>query len=188
MKKGHPQRTYKNGEKNGTWGDLNHPADDSVDGFALKAKHMVAEYLRAFGLIKFGVPKFDLCTWTPEYVELGSKLGSVTTLRRIRGIEPLDDSQDHYTDVVGFQINGVPAQRAEIQSNGKVRIYPITGTFDGDDVLTFANGGGTGALLVQADSENDLHLNYPVIANSDGIIEGIDFESDVNGDNFTNTL
>ena len=188
---GLPSRAVKYGEfEGGNWVDLNHQADNDVDGFARRAEHWAVNFCHAAGYIDIAMPEFDNCTWTADYVEVWSSAGAITNLRVQRGLDPIGNGELHHTDVVGFEINGTPAQRAEIQSNGRVRVYPITGTFGSSDSLTFADGGGSGALLTQEDSEVDIHMNYPLVVQSaaSGVLEGIELRADPTGLNFTNTL
>jgi hypothetical protein len=186
---GIPMMHYKNGYKSGsTWVNLNHPAGDTEDGIQLRAELMAISFMQSCGLLSFNAPQFDNCAWASTHVDVWSSSGGITTLRQSRGLSA-PTGQDHYTDVVGFEIDGVPAQRAEIQSNGRVRIYPISGTFDNSTSLTFGRGGGSGFLLPQEDSESNLHLDYPIVNNTGlSFNEGVSVRPDPLGENFTNTL
>jgi hypothetical protein len=68
----------------------------------------------------------------------------------------------HWTDVMGVEIDGMPAQRAEIQPNGRVRVYPIGAAFSSTTVAQFGAGGSSGWIMHDADAYAGLWNNYPL--------------------------
>jgi hypothetical protein len=64
--------------------------------------------------------------------------------------------------VVGFQINGVPAQNTQIVA-GRVRILPNSGVFTNAHAITFGEGGATGSLKFPQDFPAGLWKNLPVV-------------------------
>lgn len=168
---------YLNGEQgaDGTWGDITHPAADTLDGLGRLGRLTAHAYLRSTGLTAWPIPEFDGCAWDPAgaHVELWSSAGPVTTTRRARGLPPLDKLHPHWTEVVGFEIDGRPAQRAEVTPEGRVRVYPLDATFTAQSRLTFGAGGATGALNAQADLTARLWMNLPIVAVPVAGLEGV---------------
>lgn len=174
--------TYLNGERDpvtGGWEDITHPASDTLDGLARFGRLTAHAVLRSGGLTSWRVPEFDGCAWDPAgaFVELWSSAGPVTTTRRVRGLpRPAaggDPSRAHWAEVVGFEIDGRPATRAEITAAGRVRIHPASGAFTGASVLTFGAGGATGALNRQADLTAGLWMDLPIVEAQAAGLEGI---------------
>jgi hypothetical protein len=158
--------TYQNGMSDGAggWTDISHPSADSDDGAPMFGRLMAHAILQASGLSNWSVPLFDLAEWDQAgaYVDIWSSAGDVTTPRIARGLPALDDSHPHWTDVFGWQINGQPAQRAEIE-NGRVRLYPNGPVFQPTDVIRFGEGGATGMVKFPEDHLAGAHLNLPVV-------------------------
>ena len=147
------------------WEDWGHPSGVSPDGLELRARFLALEALRAMGFTSWQVPRFDQSVWQADgsYVEVGSGAGPVTTTRIARGEPALPATFPHWTEVFGWQINGQPARRAEIVA-GRVRIYPNTAPFTNADVISFGEGGGSGALKVAEDYAAKTWKNYPIVA------------------------
>ncbi|MEM6498790.1 MAG: hypothetical protein AAF709_18985, partial [Pseudomonadota bacterium] len=84
----------------------------------------------------------------------------------------LGNEQPHWTDVLGWQINGQPAERAEIE-NGRVRIYPNSGVFVSSDIIRFGEGGATGMLKFPEDHFAGTYLNLPIVDHGLAGIDGV---------------
>ena len=137
---------YQNGFRHadGSWTDLTHPAPSSEDGVPRLARLTALALAQGAGLTDLPVPTFDEVRWTTAYVELGSSAGPITTARAARGEAPLGDAFPHWTDVLGFEIDGQIVHRAELV-DGRVRVYPVAGPIvEGETALTFGGGGATG--------------------------------------------
>ncbi len=158
--------TYQNGVSDGFggWTDQSHPAPDNDDGAPMFARFVAHAVLQSCGLTSWPMPVFDQAEWEPSgaYVEVWSSAGPVTTPRLVRGESALDTSQPHWTDVFGWQINGAPAQRAEI-AVGRVRIYPNEGMFTSSDVIRFGEGGATGMVKFPEDHIAETYKNLPIL-------------------------
>jgi len=182
---------YRNGVPDGAggWTDQSHPADDHDDGAALYARLVAHAVLQTSGLTSWSVPEFDMCAWEPSggYVEVWSSAGAVTTLRHARGETPLGTDFSHWTDVFGWQINGAPASRAELVS-GRVRLYPQTGSFSPSDIITFGEGGASGAVQFPEDFYAEVYKNYPIVDVGAGRIEGVAVRPLPDPSVLTNTL
>ncbi len=158
--------TYQNGITDGFggWTDQSHPASDTDDGAPMYARLVAHAVLQASGLTTWQVPVFDQSDWDPTgaYVDVWSSAGPVSTIREARGEPALDTTHPHWTDVFGWQINGSPAQRAELVS-GRVRIYPDTGAFVSTDVIRFGEGGATGMVKFPDDHIAQTFKNLPIV-------------------------
>ncbi|MDA8746852.1 hypothetical protein N9M66_01430 [Litoreibacter sp.] len=158
--------TYQNGVSDGSggWNDQSHPASDTDDGAPMFARLVAHAVLQASGLKNWAMPVFDQAMWEPTgaYVEVWSTAGPVTTSRIARGEIALDNSQPHWTDVFGWQINGAPAERAEIFA-GRVRIYPNAANFTSTDVIRFGEGGATGMIKFPEDHIAQTYKNLPIV-------------------------
>lgn len=130
---------YRNGTTDGAggWTDQSHPAGNHDDGATMYARLTAHAILQSSGLTGWSVPEFDMCAWEPSgaYVEVWSTAGPVTTIRAARQEVALGAGFAHWTDVFGWQINGVPASRAELVA-GRVRIYPEAGAFTSTDIIS----------------------------------------------------
>lgn len=169
--------TYLNGKDDGAggWTDFAHPAGNSTDGRQALARLTAAAILQSAGLVSWDNPVFDNCYWEPTgaYVEVWSSAGAITTTRLARAEAALPATYTHWTQVTGFQINGVPAQNATIVA-GRVRITKNGGgNFVSTDVLTYGDGGASGNLKFPEDYTNNLWKNLPIVdlgvAGLDGI-------------------
>ena len=167
---------YLNGEFDGAgWGDVTHPASDTLDGLGQFGRLTAHAVLRSAGLTSWPVPEFDGCFWEPAgaWVELWSSAGPVTTTRRARGLPPLAKDRPHWTEVVGFEIDGRPATRVEITPEGRVRVFPREGAFTGASVLSYGAGAATGALDAEADLTARLWMDIPIVDVGAERVEGI---------------
>ena len=159
--------TYLNGKDDGAggWTDYAHPAGNTTDGRQALARLTAAAILQSAGLTAWSNPVFDNCYWEPtgSYVEVWSSAGAITTTRLARGEASLPATYPHWTEVIGFQINGVPVQNAHIVA-GRVRITKNGGgNFVSTDVLTYGEGGASGNLKFPQDYTNNLWKNLPIV-------------------------
>lgn len=158
--------TYVNGYDDGAggWTDLAHPSGLTADGRQAFARLTAAAILQSAGLASWPVPVFDQCLWDASgaWVEVWSSAGPITTTRRARGEAALAATFPHWTDVMGFQINGLPVQNTQIVA-GRVRILPISGAFTSADTITFGEGGATGALQFPEDHYAETWKNLPIV-------------------------
>ncbi len=171
--------TYLNGNDDGAggWTDYPHPSATTADGCQTFARLTAAAVLQSAGLAGWSVPDFDSCLWEPTgaWVELWSSAGPVTTTRQARGETPLPTTFAHWTEVMGFQINGQPAHSTQIVA-GRVRVFPNAGSFSHADTLSFGEGGASGALKFPEDYAAGVWKNLPIVdfgvAGLDGIPVG----------------
>ncbi|MFZ1727464.1 MAG: hypothetical protein WAU13_12490, partial [Albidovulum sp.] len=158
--------SYVNGYDDGagSWTDFAHPAGDTPDGVQAWARMNALAVLQSAGLTAWQAPAFDHCLWEPTgaWVEVWSSAGAVTTTRLHRSEPPLAPTYPHWTEVVGFQINGLPAENTQIVA-GRVRLFPNGGVFVGADQIQFGEGGATGALKFPEDLAAGLWKNLPVL-------------------------
>lgn len=159
--------TYANGRDDGAggWTDTAHPSA-TADGSPAFARLTILGMLQAAGLTSWALPVFDNCLWDPAgaHVEVWSSSGPITTTRLARGEAALPTTYPHWSQVMGFQINGVPAQNATIVG-GRVRITRNGGgNFIFSDVLTFGEGGATGQVKFPQDLQNATWKNLPIVA------------------------
>lgn len=169
--------SYLNGRSDGAggWEDIAHPAGEDPDGLQRRARFYAHAILQAAGMVGWAVPEFDQAEWEPggAYVEVWSSAGPITTTRIARGETPLDDTFPHWTDVAGWQINGLPAERAEIVA-GRVRIYPNGGgVFTFADQINYGQGGATGMIAYPDDHYAALWKDIPLVDTGAAGVEGI---------------
>jgi hypothetical protein len=158
---------YVNGTSDGAggWTDLAHPAGDTPDGLQAFARQTALAVLEAADLVPWAAPVFDNCLWEPTgaWVEVWSSAGPVTTTRIARGEPALGTTFPHWTPVMGFQINGEPAQNVQIVA-GRVRIFRNGGgSFVSSDAIQYGEGGATGALQFPEDQINAVWKNLPIV-------------------------
>lgn len=171
MTRGTEPLNYENGSSFGggtIWGDVIHPGQ-GPDGLSLFARHMAHAGLVGAGILPAQIPEFDGVSFDPAgmYAEFTCSAGPVTSTRRLRGLaEPSPAPGAHWTDILGFEFNGTPVERAEIQPGGAIRVHVPPAHAPADwsrDRFFFGRGGGTGGLLTQADPMNGYWMNYPVV-------------------------
>lgn len=169
--------TYLNGvpDGQGGWSDQSHPAGDTADGAARFAKLTAYAVLQASGLVTWQVPEFDQCVWEPTgaHVEIWSSAGPITTLRAHRQESTLGAGFPHWTQVFGWQVNGLPAQRAEIVA-GRVRLFPGGGAFTASDVISYGEGGATGMVKFPEDFYARTYKDIAIVDVGAADIEGIE--------------
>jgi hypothetical protein len=183
---------YVNGVDDGlgSWTDTPHPASNTVDGAQAYARLTGLAVLEAAGLTSWSAPEFDNCLWDPSgaYVEVWSSAGPITTTRLARSEAALPPTFPHWTQVHGFQINGVPAQNATIVA-GRVRITPNGGgTFIFSDVINFGEGGATGQIKFPQDLQNATWKNLPIVDVGAAGVDGIALRPIPNAALLANTL
>ncbi len=168
--------TYLNGVADGAggWTDFAHPAGNDDDGAPQLARLTAHAILQASGLSSWTPPSFDQAEWQPDgsYVEIWSSAGPVTTIRKARGEPALDGSYPHWTEVLGWQINGQPAERAEIVA-GRVRLYPNEPVFNAQDIINYGEGGATGMIKFPQDYEARTYKDLPIVDIGAARIDGI---------------
>ena len=183
---------YQNGYSDGAggWTDGIHPGRYDADGMPAWAKLNAAAIIRAMGLTTWTVPVIDSVYWEPAgaYVEVGSSAGNITTTRLARSEAALNPATHaHWSEVMGFQINGATAINASIVA-GKVRILPNSGVFTSSDVLTFGDGNGDGQLLWPDDPMNATWKNYPIVNVGNTGLTGIPLRPRPDASALTNTI
>ena len=171
--------SYLNGHASGaSWTDTPHPGTLSVHGKPRWARYTAIAMAQGLGLASPGAADFDQSAWAADgsYFEIWSSAGPITTTRRVKGWAALPTTFAHWTEVWGFEVNSLPATRAEIVA-GRVRIYPRapdTRFYQGDTVA-FGRGGAGGLMETPEDYANNGWANLPIVAISPvSGIEGID--------------
>ena len=158
--------TYINGYDDGAggWADFAHPAGNTPDGTSAWARLTAHAILQSSGLSGWTAPEFDNCLWEASgaWVEVWSSAGPVTTTRLARSEAPLGTAQPHWTEVMGFQINGLPARNARIVA-GRVRIFPNSGSFTHADAIQYGEGGATGMIAFPEDFFAATWKNLPIV-------------------------
>lgn len=160
--------TYSNGVSDGSagWTDIAHPSADTADGIQAFARLTALAVLESAGLTTWQAPEFDNCLWDPAgaFVEVWSSAGPVTTTRLARGEAALPTTLPHWTTVMGFQINGAPAENVQIAA-GRVRIFRNGGgNFQSTDTIQYGEGGATGAIRFPQDAINQTWKNLPIVS------------------------
>lgn len=159
--------TYVNGISDGAggWIDFAHPAGNTPDGAQSFARLTALAVLQSAGLAGWPVPEFDQAFWEPSgaYVEVWSSAGPVTTTRLARGEAALPATFPHWTGVMGWQINGLPAQNATVIA-GRVRILKNGGgNFIAGDIIQYGEGGSSGGLKFPEDHTAAIWKNLPIV-------------------------
>lgn len=154
-----------------TWTDgghfNNYRGKDGMPGYqAWRLMSAVA----AFGLTDFGNPVFDQSSWDPSgaYVDFWSSEGPVTTIAKIEGYAALDGSEPQHTEVLGFDIDGYFAHRADIVDEngnpataGRVRVYPRDGeTFGPGTVIDYKSTLNNRGHGMASTDRFDLHYRH----------------------------
>jgi hypothetical protein len=148
----------------GGWVDGTHPSGVTDDGINRRARLTAHAILRAMGSESFSLPVVDTAQWQADgsFMEFWSSAGQITTSRLAAGDPALSATYSHWTEVAGVQINGAPAQNAQIV-NGRVRVYPNSGMFTNTSLVTFGEGGASGGLMFPEDPLNEFYKNWPVV-------------------------
>jgi len=175
------------------WGDIAHPTRYSDDGLPARARHTAVAMLYAFqtgpaAAQSQHVPRFNRAHWEPGgawaefwYESPDAATPPITTTRLARGAPAIPaiwsgtadatgETLAHRTEVAGFYIDAAPAQRAEIVA-GRVRVYPISGSFTGNTLIRYGLGGASGVVSFPADAYDAIWKNLPI---ADLGIPGVD--------------
>lgn len=148
----------------GGWQDGTHPSGWTDDGINYRARQTAHAILRGAGVTGYGLPVIDNAEWQPDgsYMEFWSSAGPITTLRAAAGDPALPGTYPHWTEVLGVQVDGEPAQNTGLAA-GRVRVYPNSGVFTSLSRVSFGEGGGSGNLLFPEDSINALYRDFPIV-------------------------
>lgn len=149
----------------GGWTDEGHPSGWTDEGINYRARQTAHAILRGAGITSYGLPVIDNAEWQDDgsYMEFWSSAGAITTLRAAAGDPALPAAHPHWTEVSGVQVDGAPAQRADLVA-GRVRVYPNDGgTFTSTTSITFGEGGASGSLKFPLDQKNALYRDFPII-------------------------
>jgi hypothetical protein len=183
--------TYANGYDDGAggWTDFSHPSGNTPDGLQAWARLNALAALQSAGLTPWQVPKFDNCLWGPAgaWVEVWSSAGPVTTTRLKRGEPALGSTHAHWTHVMGFQINGLPAETTQIVA-GRVRILPNSGPFTYADTIQYGEGGATGMVAFPDDHIAEIWKNLPIVDVGAAGLDGVPVRPLPDPSVFANTL
>lgn len=163
-KRGMELCSYLNGYASGSgWTDGVHPGKKSADGIHRWAKHLAYAMCEHLGLVN-PQPEITSVTWAVGKVTISSSAGPITTVFADRSESGLDSSQTHYTDVMGFYINGQPATRVEL-NGGNIEVYYGDGSqnFINTDTIMFLPGGAAASLIVPEDYQNEVWKGVPCV-------------------------
>ena len=145
-----------------------HYSKDRDDGFPEVFRLQAAMFLQAGGLVPVPVPRIDNVVWTPDYVEVWSDAGPLTTRQRMAGdttnfpVEPNDDPLiEGQAEVLGFMESRTEnITRTEIVDDngnpalaGRIRIYPNSGEFTSSSSLYYMLGNKVGVIYAPPTSE-----------------------------------
>ncbi len=136
--------------------------------------------LQAANLLPIPVPEFDEVTLMTDasVLRVGSSAGPIITSRTKNAEASISGASatDHWTDVMGFEYSGAPVYQALLKPDGKVYVYPRSGTLPtsgptipngtftpGSTGMTFGMGGATGGLVHPTDNLANLERNWPLV-------------------------
>lgn len=154
--------SYLNGYWNGTsWTDESHPGARSADGILRWASCLAYGVCEALGLSP-AQPTIDTVVWATDKVTISSSAGPITNVFAMRSESQLGTTHAHWTEAVGFEINGIPAERAELVG-GAIHLYYGDGTqqFIDTDTIEFLPGGAGGHLVKPDDYQAGLWKAVP---------------------------
>ncbi|WP_413870369.1 hypothetical protein [Albidovulum sp.] len=160
--------------------DESHPNRYEDRGQNTFARMTAYAILQAGGLLPIPVPEFDEVTLMTDgsVLRVGSSAGPIITSRTKHAEASISDTSatDHWTDVRGFEYAGAPVHRALLKPDGKVYVYPRSGTLPtsgpvipngtftpGSTGMTFGMGGATGGLVHPTDNLANLERNWPLV-------------------------
>ncbi len=164
-----------------SWYDWAHYGGNTKDGREMLARLGMAATLKTLGLVDWPVPVFNRRYDAPDgsYVDYWMEGYNITTLRHLRAANgtlgdyasEIPPSFPHRTEVMGWEINGVPAERVELvknaggSSNRGVRVYPNQGMapFDANSEIVYGPGSYVANQIRVEDPRDGIHLNYPVV-------------------------
>lgn len=161
-------------------GDEPHPNKYEDRGQNTFARMSAYAILQAANLLPIPVPEFDEVTLKTDasVLRVGSSAGPIITSRTKNAEASISDTSgtDHWTDVMGFEYSGAPVYQALLKPDGKVYVYPRSGTLPtsgpvipngtftpGSTGMTFGMGGATGGLVHPTDNLANLERNWPLV-------------------------
>lgn len=161
-------------------GDEPHPNKYEDRGQNTFARMSAYAILQAANLLPIPVPEFDEVTLMTDasVLRVGSSAGPIVTSRTKNAEASISDTSatDHWTDVMGFEYSGAPVYQALLKPDGKVYVYPRSGTLPtsgpvipngtftpGSTGMTFGMGGATGGLVHPTDNLANLERNWPLV-------------------------
>ncbi|SPJ23482.1 hypothetical protein [Palleronia abyssalis] len=162
------------------WTDFAHPSTHSDDGLPARARHTAIAALHALGRVTDEVPRLNRAFWRSDYAEFwfedsAGAMPRLSTTRLERGLMPPETTHPHRTQVAGFRIDGVPAQRVEIVG-GRIRVYPNGGAFDGNTRIDYGLGGASGLVVMPDDAFDSLWMDLPLAVNGVSGVDGVAIE------------
>lgn len=158
------------------WADAAHPSAYTDDGLPARARHTAVAALYALGRVSTALPVLNRAAWTADYVDLwwedaDGRTPRISTTRLDRQeaspIEP-----PHVRELAGFFINGQPAHNTKVV-DGRIRIYPNSGLFDGTTRLDYGLGGASGVVVMPSDEFNAVWKDLPLVDVGIAGIEGV---------------
>lgn len=157
--------SYLNGyASGGGWTDIPHPSRKNADGGQRFAGHLAYAMCEALGLVTTQ-PEITSVTWADTKVTISAAAGAITNVFAARSESQLNPATfPHYTQAMGFYINGQPAQRAEIVG-GNIELYYGDGTqkFINTDTIMFLPGGAGASLKYPEDMQNAVWKGVPCV-------------------------
>ncbi|MFS4439504.1 hypothetical protein ACMA5I_14940 [Paracoccaceae bacterium GXU_MW_L88] len=143
-----------------------HASPDDADGIERLGRLVAVGAIYALGLSETPLPVLDQAELSADGVTLywGSSAGALTTTRLARGLPPIDGTDAHRTEVMGFEVNGVAASYAAIEGGRVALRKPDGALWTKEDVVTYGRGGATGMLRVEADQAAEAWMNTPLLA------------------------
>ena len=161
-------------------GDEPHPNKFEDRGQNTFARLSAYAILQAANLLPIPVPEFDEVTLKTDasVLRVGSSAGPIITSRTKNAEASISDTSatDHWTDVMGFEYSGAPVYQALLKPDGKVYVYPRSGTLPtsgptipngtftpGSTGMTFGMGGATGGLVHPTDNLANIERNWPLV-------------------------
>lgn len=146
---------YENAPSEIGWSDAAHPGAKD-DGFGLNMYNaMLGQFVgRAFGYTSWAIPQFDTISWTSSEVTVSDSNYSITTFGDEYSLTPLAATYDHWSGVMGFEIDRAYATDTAIVS-GAIEISPGNTAQDPaawykNALLRYRMGGGHGSRLHDA--------------------------------------
>jgi len=154
--------------------DFGHFTEDNYYGKPNSARQRIFLALETIGVVNIPEPKFDIITWTPNYVQLECSAGPVTTIAKQTGLPALNSSIDpEFSEAIGFRFNLSGSQPHTVRivnkntgqpaTSGVVRVYPNSGTFNGSSKLYFRALTAAGSFDTNEYFLNQAHLHKPVM-------------------------
>lgn len=158
------------------WADAAHPSAYTDDGLPARARHSAIAALYALGRASAEVPVLNRAKWTAGYVDLWwedsrGRTPRLSTTRLERG-ESSPFEAPHVRELAGFWINGQPAENTEVV-DGRIRVYPNSGTFNGTTRLDYGLGGASGVVAAPDDEFISIWKDLPLAVVGLAGVEGV---------------